>query len=119
MRPERRNGHGGFDAEAAQNSNSDPSKISLLRAKNGLDNRVHLIIKENKAKKLLLLWDADKKRIGIAKSFRVDLKLSSNPDLILEGVIPTQFLGGQTEKPARQSMSSRGGMETLIVRRNR
>ena len=33
---------GGFDAEAAQNSNSDPSKISLLRAKNGLDNGVHL-----------------------------------------------------------------------------
>ena len=32
---------GGFDAEVALNSNSDPSNISLLRAKNGLDNGVH------------------------------------------------------------------------------
>ena len=32
---------GGFDAEAAPNSNSDPSNISLLRAKNGLDKGVH------------------------------------------------------------------------------
>jgi hypothetical protein len=34
---------GGFDAEVALNSNSDPSNISLLRAKNGLDNGVHFI----------------------------------------------------------------------------
>jgi hypothetical protein len=32
---------GGFDADAAPNSNSDPSNISLLRAENGLDNGVH------------------------------------------------------------------------------
>jgi hypothetical protein len=32
---------GGFDADAALNSNSDPSNISLLRAENGLDNGVH------------------------------------------------------------------------------
>jgi hypothetical protein len=31
----------GFDADAALNSNSDPSSINLLRAKNGLDNGVH------------------------------------------------------------------------------
>ncbi len=45
MRPERRferrNGRGGFDADAALNSNSDPSNISLLPAENGLDNGVH------------------------------------------------------------------------------
>ena len=33
---------GGFDADAALNSNSDPSSLNLLRAKNGLDNGVHL-----------------------------------------------------------------------------
>jgi len=31
----------GFDAEAAPAHNSNPSRISLLRAKNGLDNGVH------------------------------------------------------------------------------
>ena len=36
-------GAGGLDAEAAPNSNSDPSKINLLRAQNGLDKGVHLI----------------------------------------------------------------------------
>jgi hypothetical protein len=33
---------GGFDAEAAPNSNSDPSNINLLPAQNGLDNGGHL-----------------------------------------------------------------------------
>ena len=37
---------GGFDAEVALNSNSDPSNISLLRAKNGLDNGVHFSRRE-------------------------------------------------------------------------
>ena len=35
---------GGFDVDAALNSNSDPSNISLLRAENGLDNGVHFIV---------------------------------------------------------------------------
>ena len=32
---------GGFDADAAPSSNSDPSNINLLRAQNGLDKGVH------------------------------------------------------------------------------
>jgi hypothetical protein len=36
---------GGFDAEAAPNSNSDPSNINLLPAQNGLDNGGHLSCK--------------------------------------------------------------------------
>lgn len=35
---------GGFDADAAQNSNSDPPSINLLRTENGLDNALYFNI---------------------------------------------------------------------------
>ena len=87
------------------------------------------IIKDSTAKKLLLLWDSAKRRIGIAsakpsdecsytithnkakgvcqivvrgfprhigmksaKAFRVAMKASGSSDLVLEGIIPAEYI---------------------------